>query len=443
MTILTIALLLCNSALTLYLFFQKRVINSPFQFFYLLLFGLVIAPGFFDLSPEMRQFHPWAPPLYVSADLVFNAHLVIAAILLLFALFERILPFGISQPIELPPLRVGLNIYDLVFVSLIAALLFGIYLYGFGKISNATFGDLRGGALNTFSLIMFYLQALIIGLPGVYWIKARRKLAASLVMGVFVLIFLTLGGSRQALVLSVMVFPALYMAKNDWKRGIGMIAIITIGFTYADSLLQILKALRNLPSMDARYAMLGQILGGNFDFDKTSSETGVRYVMYAFLTEKPPSDFGHLDYFVRSLLFWMPSAIDIADIKPDDFEYKMFAQAMSNHSGTMHATFFGSIYADGRYFSAVWVAWIAAIFKITERIILRMQPLERLMVWSACIATSFMAARGSLYAPLVILSLTILLASLSRLFNATLKEFTAPLRIALDKVPTAGEASNR
>lgn len=424
-----IGLLLCNSALTLYLFSEKRRINSPFQFFYLLLFGLVITPGFFDLSPEMRHFHPWAPPIYVSADLVFNAHLTIGAILLLFVLFERILPFGISYPIELPPLRVGLNVYDLVFVSLIAALLVGSSLYGFERISNATFGDLRLGGLNTFSLVMFYLQALIIGLPGVYWIKARRKLTASLIMSVFIFIFLTLGGSRQALVLSVMVFPALYLAKDDWKRGVALIVIVTIGFTYADSLLQILKGLRNQSSLDARYAMLSQILAGNFNFDETSSETGVRYVMYAFLTEKPPSDFGNLDYFVRSLLFWMPSAIDIADIKPDDFEYTMFAQAMSNHSGTMHATFFGSIYADARYFSGIWVAWIVCLFKIIERWMLQMQPFERSMVWSACIATSFMAARGSLYAPLVILSLTILLASLSRLFNAILKDFHARHRI--------------
>jgi hypothetical protein len=56
-------------------------------------------------------------------------------------------------------------------------------------------------------------------------------------------------------------------------------------------------------------------------------------------------------------------------------------------------------------------------FRLLEYIMVRLRPLERAMVWSSCIYLSFMAARGSLYAPLVITATVLLLAWLSHLWS--------------------------
>lgn len=175
-----------------------------------------------------------------------------------------------------------------------------------------------------------------------------------------------------------------------------------------DILLQIVKFVRNLPSTDARIDFLGDLILGKvplsiFTINQVGSEASIRYIMYGFLTDHAPSDFGNLQYFVRTLLFWLPSNLDVFGIKPDDFEMVMYAEAMGNRSGTMHATFFGSAFADARWLAVVWVGWFSFIFKFFEHLMMKMRPLERSMIWGSCVYFSFMVSRGSFYAPTLII----------------------------------------
>lgn len=415
MTGMAYLLVAFNSFLSIYLFIQKRRLNSPFQFFYLLLFSLAIFPSFLDIQTGPYTFHPFAPPIYLSPRLVTDSHAKIAAILLLFVFFERFFGRNSGTPIELPKMDLRFNIYDCVIGVLVLALFAGLWFYGMAELSKMTFDDIRMGKVSQYALMIFYIQALIIGVPAMYWLRGNRRLTAAGVMVLFAATYLFLGGSRQTIILSTAVIFALVLAKEGAWRYVLLILIFTIGFSTAEILLQAIKALRNLPSTGQRIGLLRDMLAGQADLEGTSTEGSIRYVMYGFLTDRSPPDFGQLAYFRRALLFWLPSGIAWEGLKPPDFEITMFAEAMGNRSGTMHATFFGSAYADAKAFTFVWVAWFVLGFRLLEGIMLRLRPLERSMVWSSCIYLSFMAARGSLYAPLVITATVLLLAWLSRL----------------------------
>lgn len=419
MILFAILLIGFNCALCIYLFVRKRRINSPFQFFYLLVLGLAVFPGFWDLQTGAYEIHPYAPTMYLTPGVVLSVHAKIAAILLTFVALELALSSYRLGVITLPKFRTQLTAYDGVVAAIVIVLIGGVYVYGFDVLSTMTFGDLRFGTVNTYSLVLFYLQTMVVGLPAVYWLKANRKLSAAAAMFVFAFSYLLLGGSRQTIILSLMTFIALALAGRGRWAYVLLILIGTVGFSAADVVLQAFKAVRNLPSMEQRIDFVVRLISGDVSMEGVTNEAGLRFVMYGFMSEQLPADFGQLAYFRRALLFWLPSSVDVLGLKPADFEFTMFAEAMGNREGTMHPTFFGSVYADAGIWSFVWVGWFVLGFHVLERILLRLDPLERAMVWGSCIYLSFMAARGSLYAPLVITAAVLLLAWGSRFVRRT------------------------
>lgn len=418
MLILAIALIAFNCALCLHLFVRKRRINSPFQFFYLLLLGLGLFPGFWDLQPGVYDIHPYSPPIFLTPAIMAQVHSKIALMLIAIALLDHAVGGRDRQVIDLPRASGAISAYDGMIAVIVLVLMAGIYIYGFGLLGTLSFGDLRFGAVNTYSLILFYLQVMVVGIPAVYWLKSRRRLSAVLVLFLFMLTYLFLGGSRQTIIISLACVLAMALVgKGRWAYAL-LILGFSLGFSFADVVLQVFKAMRNLGSLDQRIDLIADLVSGRLTLEGVSSESALRLVMYNFLHQPPPLDFGNLDYFRRMLLFWLPSALDPFGIKPADFEYVMFAEAMNNREGTMHPVFFGSIFADARWFFIVWVIWFVLGFRLLERIMLRLPPLERAMVWCSCIYLSFMAARGSLYAPFVITGTVLLLAWLSTVLRA-------------------------
>lgn len=416
MTLLAILLILVNAALSLWLFARKRAINSPFQYFYLLLFGLGVFPSLFDLAPGSYDFHPYASPIYVTPEIIAAIHAKIAVLMLGFALLEGVLR-NRGPAIVLERTESSISIYDAMVLAILLFLGAGIWVFGFGQLATLSFGDLRVGEASTFALILFYLQVMIVGLPAVYWLKANRKLSAAAVLALFAITYLFLGGSRQTILISLIAVLAMALAERGRWATLLLVVAFSVGFSFADVILQSVKALRNLPSLEQRIALLGDLLTGQASLEGVSTEASLRFVMYGFLNDPPPADFGHLDYFRRALLFWLPSGVDVLGLKPDDFEAVMFAEAMGNRVGTMHAIFFGSIFADGGWLAFVWILFFVLGFRLLEHVMRRLPPLERAMVWCSCIYLSFMAARGSLYAPLVITTTVLLLAWLSRFWR--------------------------
>lgn len=414
MTGAAIVLVIINSIIALYLFVKKCRQNSPFQFFYLSLFSLALFPGIWEFNLGFYDFHPFAPPINLSPDILAEVHVKILPMMVGFIIIDYLLDIKLGQRyISLPRLSSRDNLYDIIAALMVATLLAGVYIYGYGQISNSNFDELRSGSINRLFLVMFYLQILVVGIPGFYFLRASRPFTAMAVMTVFVLTYLLVGGSRQIIVMSSAVVLALMMMQFGRGRYVFLVLLFTVGFSSMDFLLQIIKNIRNLPSTEARIIFLDGLLSGkiplsSITIDRVGSESTVRYVMYGFLSDKLPVDFGDLQYFGRTLLFWLPSGLDVLNIKPEDFEMVMFAEAMGNRKGTMHATFFGSAYADAQALAIIWVGWFSLMFKVLEQMMNRMPPLERSMVWGSCVYLSFMVSRGSFYAPTVVIAVALI-----------------------------------
>lgn len=111
--------------------------------------------------------------------------------------------------------------------------------------------------------------------------------------------------------------------------------------------------------------------------------------------------------------------MDAFNIKPGDFESIMFSFAMGGREGTMHATYFGSTYADLKYLFPLWCIFTGVVFKILEYRIRRSH--NPLFLYSIGIYVSIMSARGALYAVLVVLFLAVILDGFSMLMAGHLR----------------------
>lgn len=418
MTLLAYIVVALNAVICVRLFFEKSRRRSPFQFFYLSLLSLVILPGFSDINAGYHSFHPFAPPVNLTSELIVSAHLKVLMMMLSFLFLEKIASLYMAPPVfHFPPVRVGWNVYDAIIILLVFYVASGIWYYGFFTLSSASLEDIRVGRIGAFPLYLFYFQIILAGIPAFYLLRLDRRLTGAFVFILFVAIYLFLGGSRQAIVISIAVAIAIVLGRSGRWNAVLLIVVFTVGFAAIDFVLQILKMLRNLPSLDHRLSFISALLSGEISFSApardSGSESSIRYVMYDFLYYNPPPDFGSLSYLRRALLFWLPSSVDVLGIKPPDFEVVMFAEAMGNRVGTMHATFFGSAFADARFFSFLWVILFVILFRLIEHVIPRLGSVERCAVWGSSVYVAFMVARGSLYAPLVVISIAIAIAVLS------------------------------
>lgn len=423
MTYFLYSLIAFNALLCSLLFLSKSKSGSPFQFFYLSLLAIVIFPGIFDVGQGYLKTHPYAPVIQLSNAMMISVHSKIAVMLLLFALFEKVLDVYVGRHyIDLPSGRVGGAVYNTVIVAILLVIAISISVFGFSRIANSGMTEVREGPIGMASLAMQYLQIVIIGMPAFYFLRFGKKVTAAFSFLLFLSVYLLFGGSRQVIVFSIAIFLFVIMYDRGISKYIILLLLFTVGFSTVDWMMQLFKLMRNLPSMADRITFVadfvsGQIPASVLSSDLIGSEANVRYAMYGFMYGDYPADFGQLSYFKRALLFWLPSSLDFANVKPEDFEYIMFAEAMGGRSGTMHATFFGSAYADAKEFSFIWIAWFVAIFKILDVSMNKMPPLERSFVWSSCVYFSFMVARGSLYAPLVVMTLVLLIAYISMMIG--------------------------
>ena len=81
-------IVLANLFCAIFLFLYKSRQNSPFQFFYLTLAGLVIWPGLFEEVGRLIDFHPFATPLFLTAEGFLLVHSLILVHLIIFMSLE-------------------------------------------------------------------------------------------------------------------------------------------------------------------------------------------------------------------------------------------------------------------------------------------------------------------------------------------------------------------
>jgi hypothetical protein len=166
-TLIAYILVSLNAAICGLLFLRKSKQGSPFQFFYLSLLSLVILPGFWDVNSGYYSFHPFAPPINLTADLIISAHLKVLMMMISFLVFEEIASLQLGAPsLHFSSTRAGWSTYDLIAIWTIVSAVAGIWYYGFNVLSSTSFSEIRAGRIGVFPLYMFYLQIILIGIPG-------------------------------------------------------------------------------------------------------------------------------------------------------------------------------------------------------------------------------------------------------------------------------------
>lgn len=397
---MSIIVVLINILACYYLFQRARNRNSPFQIFYLTLLALVIAPGLLDAIMHPRFLHPAAGYVYVFDATILRTHAIILLYLLTFIALDLLIP---SPTLELHPTGssiIRLGVYGLIFVGLLLVILVLIRTLGITAIKRLSFTDLRSGGFLTYtSLLMTYTQLLIVGLPAILLVVMKKRIEAFAVLATFFAIAFFLGGSRQVVAISLAVM-AVMMLRNVKPSYVAVTAVLSV--TYVDFIMRVFKLIRNTTGFENRINVIMSAWSGAVDLSGTSSETGIRFFNYMIMRQPLPDIFHNFDYLIRSLLFWLPSQLDVLGIKPEDFEYKLFAYLMGGRHGTMHATFFGSSFADAGWLFPVWVVWIKMFMLAFDKAIVKGDEVGRWFLWSTGVYASIMFARGSLYAPVVV-----------------------------------------
>ncbi len=421
-----------NCVLCAWLFWKKRESNSPFQVLFLVILSVLLVPGFADAIAGTVSYHPMAPPVSLSDIDLFNVHVKILLMLVVFCALELFFKTpGLPNPTSIR-VQSDMGLYRWIIGALIVSAPIGVLTFGTTAVSSISFENLREGPIQPFALWLFYLQLMLIGLPAYLWFWRNNKMAAVLVLVAFAAIHVVVGGSRQvpAFAFAAMIFVKL--SKNDKQSFWILIVLFVFGFAAADIGLEALKLIRNTTGFQARLDALTDIFSGRADlYLAARAESGVRYIMYVFMLDSLPPKFGELQYLARTLLFWLPSLVDFFDIKPDDFEVTMFEYIFGTPIGTMHSAIFGSAYADAGALAFLWIGFIFAWMRSIELVLARIGGVELVMLWATSIYASSMIARGSLYAPIVVTAIAALVAFTS---NARRKQRLDHRRLRLQRL---------
>jgi hypothetical protein len=229
----------------------------------------------------------------------------------------------------------------------------------------------------------------------------RRRIALVVFVLSCAIIFLVTGGTRQTLAMVALGLAVAYVWRRRHSPGVvvRMIALVAVGTAALFPLLYI----RNLEGFDARL----QALGAPIDTFLRATE-GLRGEWflrgaYYFLLEDAESIRGafQFSYLGRTLLWFVPSVL-AAGFKPGDFEYNLCAGFYGTEC-TLHPTLPGIVYADAGLLGIVWMAILVAVRLFATTVLTGVSG-PRFAAYYVLVAfAGLMMARGSLYAPILII----------------------------------------
>tara|TARA_R110001592_G_scaffold64137_2_gene196916 strand:- start:120 stop:1364 length:1245 start_codon:yes stop_codon:yes gene_type:complete len=393
--------------------------RSPFIVFWLTLIAVVFLPSLFDPFRGIVYPHVFAASIVITENLLIKYSVFVFVVMLFFRLmyvvYDQLFFRRVCSPLSMHlEEKDGLAVY--FYVGMIFASLFAFYevyrTFGIGFVSGFGFEERRNGLSLVSGFLLSYSYMVSAGL-GLWFFVKRQYSRFILILAFFTAAYLLFGGSRQPLV-AFFIPLLLYPAMGRKKRS-ALILVIMLGSAVLFSdILNALLYLRNLPSFSERLELIMDL--PRLMTEATSREGGegmVRYAFYYYLESARYIDgYFHFEYLSRFLLFWLPSGLDFFHIKPDDFEYFMFAQYMTGHVGTMHPTVFGSIYADSGWFFIPWAFLLSLLLYFLPLYIQRFTGLIYVCLWSTICFYSLMLARGSLYGSAVVIFFSILFALL-------------------------------
>lgn len=398
--------------------------RSPFLVFWLTLIAVIFLPSLFDPIRGIIYPHVFAASIVITEDLLINYSLFIFVVMLFFRLmylaYDQWFFRRVCSPLSMHcKEKEGIAVYfyaGFIFVSIFA--FYEVYQnFGVGFVDSFGFEDRRNGLSLVSGFLLSYSYMVSAGL-GLWFFVKRQYSQFIVILAFFSAAYLLFGGSRQPLIaffLPLLFYPA--MGKE--KRSALVLVVVLGSAVLLSDILNALLYLRNLPSFSERIELIMDI--PRLMTEATSREGGegmVRYAFYYYLESARYIDgFFHFEYLSRFLLFWLPSSLDFFHIKPDDFEYFMFAKYMTGHVGTMHPTIFGSIYADSGWFFVPWAFILSLFLYFLPIFIQRFTGLTYVCLWSTICFYSLMLARGSLYGSAVVIFFSILFAVLINIIS--------------------------
>ena len=289
---------------------------------------------------------------------------------------------------------------DKTFFAVLAGILIltqaASYQSGLAELNFTEARDFRGIIGLIFGV---YPQYFLAGLAPYLIIRGQRMLYLLLLL----LIgggFLLFGGSRQPILLVlVSSITSIFMRSLAPERWLIVVAPLVPVVLWV---LQLLLYVRNLPVWSDRIAFLRSP-----DLQaaaQASYEPNLRFAYYYFMVnvDSLKEKFFALQYFKRALLWWFPTALS-GGWKPDDFEYVMFQAYVPGREGSLHATFFGTLFADCGLSIAIlpWCALLALIHSLVQYVPRFLTSCQSSVIWSLGVFAGLMFARGSFYGPIV------------------------------------------
>lgn len=399
------------------LFYWDLKRRSPFLILWLIILFYLTLPSFSDPFNRVVDPHPFASTLIIT-----DQGLIIYAVYSFFVLFSFLLIYILSSLLYTKNNNTVLlynNVYiddkkDNYYIAFLMTSFIGFFIFykqfGINILSSLDFTTRREYSTPLLSFLLTYPFMICCGLA-LYYLTNRKYLKLTLSVIPYLILFLIFGGSRQPLV--ALITPiALYYCIGKEKINYRFLILIIISSIFLKPLFSILLYLRNLPSFEERLIQLSSPVELYTTVVQTSRNDGtIRYAFYYFIENaKSSNDYFNLEYLGRTLLFWLPSSFDVLNIKPNDFEYKMFSDYMNGKSGTMHPSIFGSIYADSGWLFFPWVIIFGLFLYFTPIYIQKFKGVTYICLWSVCCFYSFMLARGSLYAPITVIMVAIFFA---------------------------------
>jgi hypothetical protein len=398
-TYLTIFLNLSNLLFLIILIRRFYNLESPFLSFWFIYTSVYFVPGLFDFNSYEINFHPLTPILYLDTKTLFLSQaFILFFISSMYFINIFILHQKLSRSQELHFEKFRRNIFVIFVVAMFSI---GLLRFVFLNGVNLNFTESRE-IRNIYDLILIQYNSYILVGISVDFFRRKEYIKTIFIFFALLISILFIGGSRQPLLIFGLALALAWIQKRQF--GLIYLYISIFAVPLAIQISRFLIYIRNLDGMNER---LSFILSGDYHTinESTSIESNLRFAWYYIFQNQDiyVDRLFNWEYFYRILAFWIPSFI-FPGIKPDDFEFTLYEILFGNYGGSLHLTFFGSIYFDTGYNILPWL-FLFVLFQIFYIFMIKWTPqFFHSIIWSLFVYLATLWSRGSIYAPILVLA---------------------------------------
>tara|TARA_R110001592_G_scaffold308761_1_gene582756 strand:- start:960 stop:2270 length:1311 start_codon:yes stop_codon:yes gene_type:complete len=403
---------------------------GPASVFWFSVLATFLLPSVFDPLLHQVQAHEYSTSFRLDLFTLVTAQLYVLLFFMTFTLgylltLPRIRHRNINNSPFIVQLKTGGSNGLYWLMGFLALSIFAVFesYRAIGFLLFTDFGFvIRRESLSSLSVFLLSYNLIICGGVLFWLVKKKLYIYTSFVLLLYLFLYFVMGGSRQPLVILLLPFVIYYLSVSRYRVFYSLMLVIF--FNVFSRLLEFMLYLRNLPGLEARLDAMADIVNLIFNSQEkiASSESSLRFAYYYFIQAGGSAPgFGELSYLVRTLLFWLPSRLDFFAIKPMDFEYTMFEFYMPGYQGTMHPTFFGSVFADSGWFLLPWAIFLILVYRFIIPLLAKFNGVCFFAAWGLSAYFYMMIARGAFYGPFVALVFGLILIYIFQLLSSVKK----------------------